>query len=113
MRRTMTTIVAGAAALGLAASASAATAHRHHASAKSHARAASPSRLDDGKDLLSKATITEQEAIKAAQSAATGALNEVDLEYADGKLVYTVDVGSNDVKVDAANGNVVAVDQDD
>ena len=113
MRRTTTRIVAGAAALSLAASASAATAHRHNAHAKSHARAASPSRLDDGKDLLSKATITEQDAIRSAQSAASGALNEVDLEYAGRKLVYTVDVGSNDVKVDAADGKVVTIAHDD
>src|SRR4051794_9268484 len=51
------------------------------------------SRLDDGKDLLSQASITEQQAITAAQSAASGPLNEVDLEHYDGKLVFNVDVG--------------------
>jgi uncharacterized membrane protein YkoI len=77
------------------------------------ATAASPSRLDDGKDLLSEATITEQQAIEAAQGAASGALNEVDLEHYQGRLVFNVDVGSHDVKVDAANGNVLASDTDD
>jgi uncharacterized membrane protein YkoI len=66
------------------------------------------SRLDDGKDLLPQARITEQQAIAAAQSAAKGDLNEVDLEHYDGKLVFNVDVGSTDVKVDAASGQVVA-----
>ena len=71
------------------------------------------SRLDDGKDLLPRAKITEQRAISAAQAAASGALDEVDLEHLDGKLVFNVDVGRNDVKVDAISGQVVRVDQDD
>ena len=52
-------------------------------------------------------------AIAAAQSAASGSLDEVHLEYRDGTLVFNVDVGAKDVKVDAASGDVVAVDQDD
>jgi uncharacterized membrane protein YkoI len=72
-----------------------------------------PSRLDDGKDLLPQARITEQQAIEAAQSAASGALNEVDLEQYQGRLVYNVDVGSQDVKVDADSGEVVASTHDD
>jgi uncharacterized membrane protein YkoI len=75
--------------------------------------AAPASRLDDGKDLLPQAKISEQDAIAAAQRAASGALNEVDLEHAAGKLVYNVDVGDHDVKVDAATGDVVRSDQDD
>jgi uncharacterized membrane protein YkoI len=106
MRRRMTAIVATVAALGLAASAYAATGHHH-------ARAAGASRLDDGKDLLPQAKITEQQAVAAARSAASGALNEVDLEHRGGALVFNVDVGASDVKVDAADGHVVAVDHDD
>ena len=71
------------------------------------------SRLDDGKDLLPQATITERQAITAAQSAASGDLNEVDLEHHNGRLVFNVDVGSNDVKVDAATGKVLAAPNDD
>jgi uncharacterized membrane protein YkoI len=71
------------------------------------------SRLDDGKDLLVQAKITEQQAIAAAQTAASGGLNEVDLEHRAGRLVFNVDVGSKDVKVDATTGDVVAVDADD
>jgi uncharacterized membrane protein YkoI len=72
-----------------------------------------PSRLDDGKDLAGQAAISEAEAIAAAQGAASGALNEVDLEHRSGRLVYNVDVGGKDVKVDASSGQVVAVDADD
>jgi uncharacterized membrane protein YkoI len=75
--------------------------------------APSGSRMDDGKDLMSQASITEQQAIAAAQSAATGSLSEVDLEQFDGKLVFNVDVGGHDVKVDAANGHVLASPSDD
>jgi uncharacterized membrane protein YkoI len=75
--------------------------------------AAPPSRLDDGKALLPQATITEQQAIAAAQRAASGALNEVDLEHYQGTLVFNVDVGRRDVKVDAGDGSVLAAPQDD
>ena len=105
MRKRITIVAAGVATLGLAATAFAAGGH--------HAAAAGGSRLDDGKDLLPQAGITEQQAIRAAQGAASGALNEVDLEHAAGRLVFNVDVGAKGVKVDAATGKVVAVDQDD
>jgi uncharacterized membrane protein YkoI len=82
-------------------------------SAPSSSAPAPASRLDDGKALLGQAKITEQQAIAAAQGAETGALNEVDLEHYGGKLVFNVDVGSHDVKVDAATGDVVASDTDD
>jgi uncharacterized membrane protein YkoI len=98
MKRTHLIAVAGVIAAGTAAAAAAAS---------------TPSRLDDGKDLAGQAAITEAQAIAAAQSAAAGALNEVDLEHRAGRLVYTVDVGAKDVKVDASTGQVVAVDADD
>ena len=71
------------------------------------------SRMDDGKQYLPQAKISEQQAIAAAQTAASGDLGEVDLEHRDGRLVFNVDVGSHDVKVDAANRDVVSVDSDD
>ena len=46
--------------------------------------------------------------IAAAQTAASGPLNEVDLESYEGSLVFNVDVGSHDVKVDASTGKVLA-----
>lgn len=78
-----------------------------------HAPDSSGSRLDDGANLLSRAKISEQDAIAAAQTAASGPLSEVDLEDYEGQLVFNVDVGSHDVKVDASNGNVLAAPQDD
>lgn len=75
--------------------------------------AVTASRLDDGKELVSRAGISEEQAIAAAQARATGALNEVDLEYFNGRLVFNVDVGASDVKVDAASGAVAGVGTDD
>lgn len=75
--------------------------------------AAAPGTLDDGTELLSQATITVEAAIASAQGAATGEVGEVDLEEVDGMLVFNVDIGDKDVKVDAASGRVLAVDEDD
>lgn len=69
--------------------------------------------LDDGGDLLPLAGITVEAAIAAAQGAASGAIGEIDLEYVGDRLVFNVDVGVHDVKVDADDGQVVAVDADD
>lgn len=69
--------------------------------------------LDDGKDLLPKAGINLERAVAAAQTAATGAVDEVDLEYWNGTLVYNVDVGAKDVKVDASSGAVLDASADD
>ena len=70
-------------------------------------------KLDDGADLLSQAGITVEEAIAAAQGAVTGNIGEIDLEQYHGKLVFNVDVGDKDVKVDASNGSVLATDTSD
>jgi uncharacterized membrane protein YkoI len=106
MRKKIIGVVVGLAALGAAGGVAL-------ASGSGGGGDAGGSRLDDGKDLLGQAGITEQEAIKAAQGAATGDLNEVDLEHYYGKLVFNVDVGSSDVKVDAGSGKVLSVQQDD
>ena len=70
-------------------------------------------RLDDGTDLLPQAKLTIAEAVAAAQATASGRLGEVDLEHYRGRLVFNVDVGDEDVKVDAATGDVVASTSDD
>lgn len=101
MKRTHLIVAAAAAALTFAGGAAAL------------AGSSAPSRLDDGKDLAGQAGISEAQAIHAARSAASGALNEVDLERRDGRLLYNVDVGDKDVKVDANSGEVVAIDADD
>jgi uncharacterized membrane protein YkoI len=69
--------------------------------------------LDDGKDLLPQAGITIDQAITAAQTAASGSVGEIDLEDYQGKLVFNVDVGDKDVKVDASDGSILAADSDD
>ncbi len=72
-----------------------------------------PGEIDDGAHLLGQASITLEEAISAAQASAEGALGEVDLEMYQGRLVFNVDVGTADVKVDAANGSVLGQEFDD
>src|SRR3954452_16442043 len=77
------------------------------ATASGGAGSPSGSRLDDGKQYLSQAKVSERDAIAAAQQAAKGDLNEVDLEHYNGHLAWNVDVGSKDVKVDAGTGKVL------
>jgi uncharacterized membrane protein YkoI len=68
-----------------------------------------PGSLDDGKELRPPASITLIQAVAAAQKAASGSLGQVDLEHYGGRIVYTVDVGDHEVKVDAANGRIDGV----
>jgi uncharacterized membrane protein YkoI len=70
---------------------------------------AKPGALDDGKALQSQATVSLSAAIATAQHAATGALGQVDLERYHGGIVYMVDIGDQEVRVDAASGQVVAI----
>ncbi len=70
---------------------------------------AKPGALDDGKDLLPQTKVTLATAVAAAQGAASGALGQVDLEHFRGGIVYSVDIGDQEVRVDAANGKVVAI----
>ena len=74
---------------------------------------AKPGSLDDGKEFISQTKITTAQAVAAAQNAQSGAVGQVDLEHYDGKLVYSVDVGNTEVKVDAANGSIVGSEQRD
>ena len=66
-----------------------------------------PGTLDDGKDLLPQASISIDQAIAAAKTAASGDVGEIDLEHYQGHLVFNVDVGDQDVKVDAKTGDVL------
>ncbi len=68
--------------------------------------------IDDGADLLPQASITLDQAIAAAQTAASGDVGEIDLEHYQGKLVFNVEVGKADVKVDAATGAVLGMGED-
>lgn len=116
MRDKITAVLVGVTAFG--AVGGVATASTHHGQkaagdAKTASAAQASSRLDDGQELLGQSKITEQQAITAAQDASQGDLNEVDLEQYSGKLVWNVDTGVEDVKVDASNAKVLAVTQDD
>ena len=68
-----------------------------------------PGSLDDGKNLLPQTRITLPAAVAKAQTAATGALGQVDLKEQDGRVAYVVDVGDQEVTVDAVDGSVTGV----
>jgi uncharacterized membrane protein YkoI len=70
---------------------------------------AKPGTLDDGKDLSPQTSVSLSSAVAAAQQAADGALGQVDLEHFHGGVVYMVDVGDQEVRVDATSGKVVAI----
>ena len=72
-----------------------------------------PGQIDDGAELLDQASISLEEAIATAQEYADGSLGEVDLEKYQGQLVFNVDIGDKDVKVNATNGNVLGHVSDD
>jgi uncharacterized membrane protein YkoI len=70
---------------------------------------AKPGAIDDGKELQSKASVSLASAVATAQDAARGALGQVDLERYGGGIVYMVDLGSQEVRVDATTGQVVSI----
>ena len=74
---------------------------------------AKPGSLDDGKEFLSETKITTAQAVAAAQRTASGQLGQVDLEQYNGRLVYSVDVGDQEVKVDARDGRITGSEQRD
>lgn len=72
-----------------------------------------PGTLVEGQDLLPQTTITLEQSITTAQGKATGDLGTVELEQDGGTLVFIVEIGDQEVTVDAATGEVLSVDQDD
>src|SRR3954454_10989630 len=70
---------------------------------------AKPGSLDDGKSLLPQTKISLTRAVSEAEGAASGSLGQGDLERYGSRIVYMVDVGDHEVRVDAANGSVVAI----
>jgi uncharacterized membrane protein YkoI len=70
---------------------------------------AKPGALDDGKNLLAQTSVPLSQAVATAKGAATGDLGQVDLERLNGRIVYTVDIGSNEVHVDANTGAVASI----
>jgi uncharacterized membrane protein YkoI len=74
---------------------------------------AKPGTLDDGKDLLPQTKITVGEAVAAARKAQAGQVGQVDLERYQGRIVYIVDVGDQEVSVDATDGSIAATNPQD
>jgi uncharacterized membrane protein YkoI len=70
---------------------------------------AQPGALDDGKELVGQTSTALPTAVATARQVASGALGQVDLEHFRGRIVYTVDVGDQEVRVDAGSGEVVEI----
>lgn len=68
-----------------------------------------PGSLDDGKELLPQTKISLAQAITTAQHATAGQLGQVDLEHYGNRVVFKVDVGDQEVRVDAVDGSVATV----
>ena len=71
--------------------------------------AVKPGSLDDGKQFLPQTTVTLGQAVAVAQKAAHGQLGQVDLEQLGGRIVYMVDVGNHEVRIDATDGSVASI----
>jgi uncharacterized membrane protein YkoI len=69
--------------------------------------------LDEGSELLSEASISIEEAIAIAQTAASGAVGDVELERSGDQLIYEIEVGESDVYVDAMSGDLLGTERDD
>lgn len=73
-----------------------------------------PEDADDNDDEAGgEPAVSMEQAIAAAQAAASGAVGEVELDNELGRLVYSVEIGNQEVLVDAAAGTVLSVEQDD
>lgn len=53
------------------------------------------------------------EAIAAAQNEVDGTVDDVELEDEHGSMVYSIEIGSHEVEVDAVTGEIVSVEVDD
>jgi uncharacterized membrane protein YkoI len=71
------------------------------------------SESEESAALASLATITPDEALAAARAVVAGDSQKVELENENGSLVYSVQIGGQDVKVDAGTGAVLHVESDD
>lgn len=62
--------------------------------------------------LASQAKITTDQAKEAALAAVPGTVNKIELDNENGYLVYSVEIGDKEVKVDANTGKVLKIDAD-
>jgi uncharacterized membrane protein YkoI len=68
------------------------------------------SETDEAGALASLANITPDDASAAAQAEVPGQVQKVELDNENGSLVYSVEIGGKDVKVDAGTGAVLLVE---
>jgi uncharacterized membrane protein YkoI len=68
------------------------------------------SEADEAAALASLAKITPEQASAAAQVEVPGDVQKVELGNENGSLVYSVEIGGKDVKVDAGNGAVLLIE---
>lgn len=68
---------------------------------------------DDATGEFGEPAITRDEAIAAAQAEVPGDVSEVELDVEAGTLVYSVEIGNQEVNVDAMDGTVLSVEDDD
>ena len=66
----------------------------------------SPDRSTTERISFPSTMISLADAVAAAQQAETGALGQVDLEKSNGRVVYMVDIGDQEVRVDAGDGSI-------
>ncbi len=71
------------------------------------------SEADESVALAPLAKITAEEATAAAQAVVAGDVIKVELENENGAVVYGVEIGNVDVKVDAGTGQVLHQDSGD
>jgi uncharacterized membrane protein YkoI len=70
------------------------------------------SEADEAAALAPLAKITADEASAAAQAEVPGDVQKVELDNENGSLVYSVEIGGKDVKVDAGTGAVLHIESD-
>jgi len=69
--------------------------------------------LEEGNELRSEATLSPEQAAAIAERETGGTAGDIELEREDGRLLYEVEAGGNDVTIDANDGSVVSVEADD
>ena len=71
------------------------------------------SEQDESKALTGLAGITADQAKQAAEAKVGGTATDIELGSENGTLVYEVKIGNQEIKVDAGDGSILLVEQDD
>ena len=70
-------------------------------------------RDDDAGEALGTPAIAIDDAVAIAKGASSGSVGDIELDQEDGRLVYEIEVGSDEVIIDANDGSVLSVHADD